>query len=113
MNYFINLLLCTFTILADVNDGKIKLLIIDKEISAKHLEKTYAIEYPDNPPPIFPSIEKRDHFFIGVEFPKSYDDLQKDMLYMELKTLPLTELTEKYPELEPNELKRLKAKMND
>lgn len=59
-----------------------------------------------------PARAEREQFFAenSLEGLKDFDDLEKDLLYKDLKSKPILELMQKYPELTPKEIEDLQTK---
>lgn len=102
--------LLSFSLLAQVNSKRAKVILIDKDIDSKELEKKYDVERPVEPNRILPTIQERDNLFQGIKLPGEWDELKKDIFFMELKEISLEELVNKYPEIKKSDLKNLKDK---
>lgn len=83
---------------------KAKVLIVDPDIETKELEKNFEVQRPSHPYSL-PSKQKRDEVFEGIESLKNYDELKKDILFMDLKSKSIKEIKAKYPDLSPQDLK--------
>ena len=87
-------------------------VLIDENASSAELEKTHKVQKPVSPRNTLPGRAEREQFFADnwKEGLKDYDELEKDLLYMDLKSKTILELKTKYPELSPKELEELKTK---
>ncbi len=87
-------------------------VLTDEGASSPELEKTSKVQKPVSPRNILPGRAEREQFFTDnwKEGLKDYDELEKDLLYMDLKSKTILELRQKYPELTPKELEELQTK---
>ena len=85
-----------------------RVLIVDPDIDANEL-KGVKIDRPQLHNSL-PDREDREELLAGVEEVKDYDELQKDILFMDLKSKSLKDLQKKYPDISPAVLKKLKGK---
>ncbi len=99
-------LLFTFSFMAYAQQAKV--LIVDPDIDASEL-KGHKIERPQQAYSL-PDREEREDLFAGFDAVKNYDELQKDILFMDLKSKSIKELRKKYPELQVSDLKKMKEK---
>lgn len=81
-----------------------KVLIVDPDVETKDLEQDYEVQRPRQPYAL-PNKEIRDEVFAGIESVKKYDELKKDILYMDLQSKTLPELKKKYPDISQDEFK--------
>jgi len=109
-----NLLLISFFIsilaFAESHQGGPKILLTDPEADTTELEKSYTVEKAAPPPFAMPDLNERDRFFEGVIFPESWDELKKDIFFMELKSKTFEDLVKKYPDLKKSDIHKLKGK---
>lgn len=105
MKFLIPLLL-TFSFVAFAQQAKV--LIVDPDIDASEL-KGHKIERPAQAYSL-PDREEREDLFAGFDAVKNYDELQKDILFMDLKSKTIKQLQKKYPELMVSDLKKMKEK---
>ncbi len=103
---FLFLLLLSFSSLAFAQRAKV--LIVDPDIDTTEL-KDYKIERPELGYSL-PDREEREDLFVGFDAVKNYDELQRDILFMDLKSKTLKELKKKYPELLLSDLKKMKER---
>lgn len=113
-NLFILVFLISTSIHAQTQSGKARVLVIDKNTDTTELEKKYVVEKPAPSNFVVPDLNERDKFFEGIKFPDNWDDLKKDMFYIELKSKSksVEDLIKKYPELKESDIKNLKGKMS-
>jgi hypothetical protein len=89
-----------------------KAILLEDGATSSELDKNHQVQKAKPPRNILPSKAERDQFFADnwKEGLKEYDELEKDLLYMDLKSKTILELKSKYPELSPKELEELKTK---
>ena len=88
---------------------KAKVILLDDHIKSEKLEDNFDIETPQKNE-ILPDMHMRDSL-LGKASPfNQWDELKKDIFYMDLKSKSLSDLEKKYPEVSKNELKKLKEK---
>jgi hypothetical protein len=104
------ILILSTKIHSEENPGRPKIIFINKDIDGKEFAKKYDIEKPMEPLNVIPDLQERDDFFSGMKFPESWDDLNKDMFYIDVHQRPLSFLIEKYPEIKKDEIVRLLEK---
>lgn len=87
-------------------------VLLEEGASSPELEKTHKVQKAVSPGNTLPARAEREQFFADnwKEGLKDYDELEKDLLYMDLKSKTILELKSKYPELSPKELEELKTK---
>ncbi len=103
------LLFCvSFSALADDP----KAILLEKDASSPELEKDHTVQKVLPPRKILPARAEREQFFTDnwKDGLKDYDELEKDLLYMDLRHKTILELKQKYPELSAKELEELKTK---
>lgn len=98
------------TVYAQPKHGKAKVLIVDEDIDPTELAKDYTIEKAEPSNLGLPDLKARDRSFKGIQFPENWDDLKKDIFYLELKSKSLEDLIKKYPDLKESDIKILKGK---
>lgn len=89
---------------------KAKLLVIDPKVDAKSMEKEFVVEKPVQKNSL-PKLKDRDLLLKDFTAAASWDELQKDIFYMDLKNKSLPVLTKKYPKIEAKMLATLKKKI--
>lgn len=99
-------LLFLFSFMAFAQQARV--LIVDPDIDASEL-KDYQVDRPKLHNSL-PDREEREEFLAGVEEVKDYDELQKDIFFMDIKSKSLKDLQKKYPDISPVVLKKLKGK---
>ncbi|WPU64864.1 hypothetical protein [Peredibacter starrii] len=88
---------------------KAKVLLIDENINGKELEKNFDVEKNTHQSSI-PNKADRDLLLKNVKGTAKWDELQKDIFYMDLKSKSVKELKKKYSEFSEKELQLLKDK---
>lgn len=113
MTYLIVLaFLLTETIYAHEPSGRPTVLVINSNADTNQLEKKFKIERPAALTFEMPDLGIRDIFFENIIFPESWDDLKKDIFFLELRSMPLNELIKKYPDLKESDIQNLKGKVS-
>jgi hypothetical protein len=89
-----------------------KAILLDEGATSSELDKRHDVQKAIPPRNILPDRAEREQFFADnwKDGMKDYDELEKDLLYMDLKSKTILELKSKYPELSPKELEELKTK---
>lgn len=100
------ILLISQTVLAQ---GKPKVLVLDPDMDSKELDSTFEVQRPSDFTAL-PKKEDRDLLFEGNKKIAKFDELKKDILYVDLRTKSVEEVKKKYPELNEQEIKFLKGK---
>ncbi len=109
MKFLIPLLvLFLFIFSFKASSQQVRALILDPDIDTKKL-KQYKIERPELYNSL-PDRAEREKLLAGITVVKEYDELQKDILFMDLKSKSLKELQKKYPKISKLELQQLKGK---
>lgn len=86
---------------------KAQLLLIDPDIEARELEN-FNIQRGSTHVSSIPDRDAREDFFHEVSKVQEWDELKKDIFYMELERKSVDQLHKKYPELTKKEIKALK-----
>lgn len=89
---------------------KAKVLLIDKDIDEKELQQNFDVQKGSTHESSIPDKNVRDHFLKSVKATSKWDELQKDIFYMDLKSKSVKELKNKYPDISEKELQLLKDK---
>lgn len=101
---FFTLLICTTEAFAQ----RANVTILDSEIESKELEKEFDVHRGSTHTSSLPDRDFREEVLSGVETVHKWDELKKDIFFMDLKSKSLAELKKKYPELTLAEIKSLK-----
>lgn len=88
---------------------KAKVILIDEHIDGSSLQKNFDVQKNSHESSI-PKKEIRDEVLKGVKASEKWDELQKDIFYMDLKSKSVKELKKKYPAISEKELTFLKDK---
>lgn len=99
------LVLFSFTTLAQV-----QVQIVDENIDASSLQDRYQVQREIKKSQTLPARELRDEVLKDVKVIQKWDELKKDIFFMDLERKSLAELVKKYPEIKEAELKFLKDK---
>jgi hypothetical protein len=87
---------------------KAHVTILDPNIDGKPLEGHFNVHRGSTYKKSLPSRELRDEVLSGVPKIQNWEELKKDILFMDLESKSIKELHKKYPELSEKELKGLK-----
>lgn len=90
--------------------GRPNVLLVDPDIEVEDLHQRYNIHRPRLVNTL-PNKEVRDELLDGVSATAKWDELKKDIFYMDLRSKELPLLRKKYPELNEQTLKQLKEKV--
>ena len=88
---------------------KAKVLVIDPMIETKDLTTNFDVERPVYHNSL-PKRNLRDKTLAGIQSSKAWDEVKKDIFYMDLKSKNLNDLKKKYPEVSTDELKKVMGK---
>lgn len=99
------LFLVSFTSLAQV-----QVQVVDENIDSSSLEGQYQVQREHKKSGNIPVKELRDEVLKDVKQAQKWDELKKDIFFMDLERKSIPELVKKYPELKESELKFLKDK---
>lgn len=102
MKFLFLLLLLSTTALAQ----KANVLIVDPDVDSSGLEKDYNVQKPSQHYAL-PDKESRDEVFKGIKAVEKYDELKKDILFVDLKNKAPAEIMKKYPELSKSDIKKM------
>lgn len=94
------------------NQG-VKVFIVDENIDSKQLEGKYEVTRKQEVFNSLPSRQKREELFKDIALPKDWDELSKDIFYMDIKNKSLTALAVKYPIFKVKILGELKDKIEN
>lgn len=104
MKFIFLSLLVAFTLSAYAQ--KAKVLIVDPDIDAEELKKDYKVQKPAQHYGL-PDKAIRDEVLGGIDSVAKWDELKKDIFFMDLKSKSLKELKVKYPEVSAKDFKIL------
>lgn len=90
--------------------NKANLFVVDQEIEADSLADQFTISKEQADLKVFPKKEIIDAFLENEEFARDWDELEKDIFYMNLKTRKMDYLKKKYPHISSEKLRELKSK---
>ncbi len=102
------LILASFTTLAQ-NEG-VKVQIVDENIDSSSLEKSYQVSRHRDSSTSLPDRDLREEVLKDIKAIQKWDELKKDIFFMDLGSKSIKELVQKYPEIKESELKFLKDK---
>lgn len=107
MKTLITLMLAySFTTLAQV-----QIQVVDPEVDTSELQQRgYQVTREENEFSSLPDKDKRDQLLNELPAAKEWDELQKDIFYMDLKSKSIDQLEKKYPGISKARLKQLKVK---
>lgn len=103
-------IICVFSLNVYAENRGVQVYVTDEFIDSSSLEKKYEVTRVPDKDETLPDLETRDGFLREVDAANHWDDLKKDIFYMDLKFKTLKALVAKYPEIREEELKALKGK---
>ena len=99
-----------FCLISFPSFAQVQIQVVDPELDASSLEEKYNVQYKEKVHNSLPDKDQRDELLEGVKAPLKWDELKKDIFYMDLKSKAIPELLKKYPDVNAQEMKHLKAK---
>lgn len=91
--------------------SQVEIQVVDPELDVKPLEgQGYKISRKAEVHNALPDKKLRDSLLSEVPEAKTWDELQKDIFYMDLKQKSLNDLEKKYPKISKKQLDELKDK---
>lgn len=107
----ISFLFIPFSLFAQSQTGHPQLIVIDPHMDASELKGEFNIQKPRKSSTGLPTKYERDMFFTEHDSKMvGWDELKKDIFFMDLKIKSVTDLHQKYPEFGLKELKEIKGK---
>lgn len=100
-------LLCSYQ---SVMAQKAEVLLLDEDIDGKELERNFNVHRGSTHVSSLPDRDAREMTLAEIPELKNWDELKKDIFFMDLKSKSLSQLKKKYPELKTKDLKFLKEK---
>jgi hypothetical protein len=100
-----------FSLLSFAAYSQVQIQVVDPDVDPASFEGDgYQVQTKPSNYNVIPEMDKRDTLFQGVKLPAKWDQLDKDIFYMDLKSKSMDQLKLKYPNLSEKLLKDLKAK---
>lgn len=90
---------------------KAQLTVVSPDINADSLKDSFDVHYGSSHKSSLPDRQERERVLTGLEAASNWDELKRDIFYMDIKTRPLEVLAKKYPEIPSSELTELKGKI--
>lgn len=91
--------------------SQVQVQIVDPELDTAPLEKSgYQVSKKTSVHNALPNKKDRDKLLSELPEAKKWDELSKDIFYMDLKSKTLSDLQKKYPQISKAALKDLKEK---
>lgn len=104
---FFSLILISFHSFAQ----KAQVTILDPDINSEELQNEFDVHYGSTHVSSLPDRETREEVFEGIKSIKKWDELKKDIFFMDLKSRSIQDLQSRYPELSVKEIKTLKSRL--
>jgi hypothetical protein len=106
------LLLC-FSLLFSFNlyAQKAQVLILDDDIDASSLERNFHVHRGSSHVSSLPNKTERDEALKDLKEIQKWEEFKKDLLFMDIKSKSLTDLSKKYPEIPAKQLKEIKDEL--
>jgi hypothetical protein len=89
---------------------KAQLTVIDPDIDDTELRENFNVHRGSTHKSSIPDKTSREELLKDLKGISDWDELKKDIFYMDLKSKSLDELSKKYPELSPKQLTDLKKR---
>ncbi len=90
-----------------------ELFLVDQGIDASALKDQFNISKDKADLKVFPRKEIVDRLVGQEDFAKDWDELKKDIFFMDLKIREMSYLTNKYPEISNKKIIELKNKIGE
>jgi hypothetical protein len=90
--------------------SQVKVQVIDPELDTTPFEGNYQVSRKEETFSSLPSKKERDKLLSQIAATKDWDELKKDLFYMDLNSKKMEQLKIKYPEIPVQELRKLKGK---
>lgn len=104
------ILLFIFICMPLAHAQKAQVLLIDEDIDQEELKENFHVHKGSTHINSLPDRHEREMLLTKVKATQQWDELKRDIFYMDLKSKSLSELKIKYPELKEKEIKLLKSK---
>lgn len=104
---------CMISCSAFAQNQGVKVFIVDDNIDSKALEGKYEVTRKPDVYKTVPNRQKREELFRDTALPQDWDELSKDIFYMDLNNKSLSELAQKYPTFDKKVFIELKNKMKN
>lgn len=98
-----------YSIIAQAQDKSVKVQVFDPDIDSRSLEEKYQVNNNPNTFSSLPNKKERDKVLSSYPLTNKWDELKKDIFFMDIKNKALEELISKYPEFKKNDFINLKA----
>lgn len=89
---------------------KAQVLLLDENIDEAELRQNFNVQRGSTSKSSLPDRGSRDKILSAVPAISEWDELKKDIFFMELETKTIPQLKKKYPELNESQIKTLKDK---
>jgi hypothetical protein len=91
-------------------EKKPQVLLIDEDIDGKVLERDFDVRRGSTHKSSIPDRQKREELLKGVKETQKWDELAKDIFYVDLEKRDMNELKRRYPSVPEATLRALKEK---
>ncbi|MCM2351577.1 MAG: hypothetical protein NDI69_16255 [Bacteriovoracaceae bacterium] len=95
--------------LSVANAQKAEVLLLDEDIDETELKEDFNVHKGSTHRSSIPDRDQRQMLLSKLSAIEKWDELKKDIFYMDLASKSVSQLKEKYPELKLKEIKMLKA----
>ena len=85
-------------------------MLVDESIDPSPIQDTFKIEKGSTYKSSLPDRTEREAFFDENKTIQKWDEAKKDIFYMDLLSKDLKQLSQKYPEISPTDLAKMKAR---
>lgn len=87
-----------------------QVLLLDEDINDEELRQNFNVNRGSSARSSLPDRDLRDEVLSAVPAIAKWDELKKDIFFMELASKTIPQLKKKYPELKESQIKMLKDK---
>lgn len=105
--------LLTFFLLVIANithAQRAQVLLLDEDLDGTDLEKNFSVHQGSTAHNALPDRDLREEVLSAVPAIAEWDELKKDIFFMDLASKTIPQLKKKYPELKESKIKMLKDK---
>ncbi len=89
---------------------KAQVLLLDEDIDGTSLEQNFNVQQGSTAKSALPDRDLREEVLSAVPAIENWDELKKDIFFMDLASKTIPQLKKKYPELKESQIKMLKDK---
>jgi hypothetical protein len=91
--------------------AQLQIQVVDPSLESTYFEERHIVNRTPKVISHLPQKEKRDQVLNTIQLPSHWDELNKDIFFVDLQTKTIKDLLLKYPEIEPRQLEKLKDRI--